>query len=375
MSGLLNRNRCTPCLERDHSRCTGSAGNVGCGCIHAAPVPVPIPSEPPAADSPTPGTERRAPVQSDREHPNGSVAWWEHEQAWQDYHRRYPSQDAETIAKRAGFSYAELVDHLGHEPTTWQAGATRYVPPPAPSPVGTTKSVGYTVTVPVPTGPYFGTTEPPAEVQQDDELMDELMPVSAAIMHTLLVSEQPPKSWTLAGELARAAHAARSSADTETLRADELPFVLKLNDQDVTVAEVPDLPERGLTSLSYNYQQRIQVRSVDDLDGRVLLHEVLHALLATDPQQVCPADDPRHEDFVRMLTAGLHDAAGYRRLAARRSADTETLRRVRELAKGLDTDAHAMWDTALRTDSEVDEMVGDTYAEVSKRLRAALDAR
>lgn len=93
----------------------------------------------------------------------------------------------------------------------------------------------------------------------------------------------------------------------------ETSFVLKLNGQDVTVAEVPDLPERGLTSLSYDYQQRIHVRSVDDLDGRVLLHEVLHALLRTDPQQVCPAADPRHEDFVRMLTAGLHDAAGYRR--------------------------------------------------------------
>jgi hypothetical protein len=37
-----NANRCTPCLNSHHNRCTGSAGNVGCGCIHAAPVPVPV---------------------------------------------------------------------------------------------------------------------------------------------------------------------------------------------------------------------------------------------------------------------------------------------------------------------------------------------
>jgi hypothetical protein len=40
MTGSRNVNRCTPCLDSHHDRCTGSAGNVGCGCIHAAPVPV-----------------------------------------------------------------------------------------------------------------------------------------------------------------------------------------------------------------------------------------------------------------------------------------------------------------------------------------------
>lgn len=42
MSLPRNVNRCTPCLNSHHDRCTGSAGNVGCGCIHAAPVPVPL---------------------------------------------------------------------------------------------------------------------------------------------------------------------------------------------------------------------------------------------------------------------------------------------------------------------------------------------
>jgi hypothetical protein len=92
-------------------------------------------------------------------------------------------------------------------------------------------------------------------------------------------------------------------------------FVLTLNGHEVGVVENPDLAERGMTSLTYDYQQKIELRAFGDLDGRVLLHEVLHALLRTDPQGVCPAHDPRHEDFVRMLTAGLHDAAGYRRAA------------------------------------------------------------
>lgn len=55
---------------------------------------------------------------------SGSVEWWEHEQAYEDYSRRYGTrQSAERIAERAGFSYAELVDHLGHEPTTWMPRA------------------------------------------------------------------------------------------------------------------------------------------------------------------------------------------------------------------------------------------------------------
>lgn len=66
----------------------------------------------------------RAPVQqSDRanpQRPRGTVAWWEHELAWHDYHRRWPGQSAERIAERGGFGWDELVDQLGHEPTTWQ---------------------------------------------------------------------------------------------------------------------------------------------------------------------------------------------------------------------------------------------------------------
>jgi hypothetical protein len=42
MSATRNVNRCTPCLNSHHDRCTGSAGNVGCGCIHAAPAPIPL---------------------------------------------------------------------------------------------------------------------------------------------------------------------------------------------------------------------------------------------------------------------------------------------------------------------------------------------
>lgn len=66
--------------------------------------------------------DRRAPVQGS--HPTymaGSIEWWEHVEAWEDYAKRYGhEQSAEVIAERMGFSYGELVDHLGHEPTTWR---------------------------------------------------------------------------------------------------------------------------------------------------------------------------------------------------------------------------------------------------------------
>lgn len=77
--------------------------------------------------------ERRALVQGDgaywlREgdprlkgtHVPGTVAWAEHEKAWLDYNKRFPGQSAERIAERGGFSFNELVEHLGHKPTTWR---------------------------------------------------------------------------------------------------------------------------------------------------------------------------------------------------------------------------------------------------------------
>jgi hypothetical protein len=77
--------------------------------------------------------QRRAPVQGnglyhlrdgdprkEGSHPPGTIAWWEHLKAWEDYHRRYPGQSAEKIAERCGFCYWELCDHLGHEPETWE---------------------------------------------------------------------------------------------------------------------------------------------------------------------------------------------------------------------------------------------------------------
>lgn len=73
-------------------------------------------------------SERRAPVQRNSRipkdqpgHKPGTVAWWEHEKAWEDYASRYGrGQSAERIAERAGFCYLELTDHLGHAPTTWK---------------------------------------------------------------------------------------------------------------------------------------------------------------------------------------------------------------------------------------------------------------
>lgn len=53
--------------------------------------------------------------------PPGTVEKWEHLDAWQSYAARYGrSQSAERIAERGGFSWAELCEFLGHEPTTWK---------------------------------------------------------------------------------------------------------------------------------------------------------------------------------------------------------------------------------------------------------------
>lgn len=76
-------------------------------------------------------TERRALVQGDysaRGIPKGhagqepgTIAWWEHLEAYADYARRYgTSQSAERLNDRGGFGYLELVDHLKRAPTTWR---------------------------------------------------------------------------------------------------------------------------------------------------------------------------------------------------------------------------------------------------------------
>ena len=69
-----------------------------------------------------------APVQGDPRIPKGmpgrdpdTITWQEHCLAWEDYARRYGrGQSAERIAERGGFGYRELVDHLGHAPTSWE---------------------------------------------------------------------------------------------------------------------------------------------------------------------------------------------------------------------------------------------------------------
>jgi hypothetical protein len=71
-----------------------------------------------------PGLERRAPVQSDhtfRGRVAGTITWDEHEEAWNDYAKRYGTeQSAERVAERGGFGYDELIDHLKREPRTWK---------------------------------------------------------------------------------------------------------------------------------------------------------------------------------------------------------------------------------------------------------------
>ena len=71
---------------------------------------------------------RRAPVQGSRRIPRGqpghlpgTISWAEHVEAWEDYAKRCGrDQSAERIAERGGFGHSELVNHLGHLPTTWE---------------------------------------------------------------------------------------------------------------------------------------------------------------------------------------------------------------------------------------------------------------
>ena len=51
--------------------------------------------------------------------PAGTIAWWEHLEAWEVYGRKY-NQSAEVVAQRGGFGRNELLTYLGHEPTTFE---------------------------------------------------------------------------------------------------------------------------------------------------------------------------------------------------------------------------------------------------------------
>jgi len=77
-------------------------------------------------------TEKRAPVQGEPNLlpnvgrytlPPGTVAWAEHEAAWEAYAEKVGrGQSAERMAERGGFSYTELCAFLGHPPSTWRQG-------------------------------------------------------------------------------------------------------------------------------------------------------------------------------------------------------------------------------------------------------------
>lgn len=65
---------------------------------------------------------KKAPVQETRGIAGpGTIDWEEHERVWTAYAAKYGGyQTAQRIAERGGFSYAELVEFLGHDPTTWK---------------------------------------------------------------------------------------------------------------------------------------------------------------------------------------------------------------------------------------------------------------
>ncbi len=80
----------------------------------------------------------RVPVQGNDEWGKeyGSVAWWEHVKAWEKGYGF--DQTALRIAQRGGFSYAEIVYSLGHEPTTWEPGRIGWQYTPVEEPAAKT---------------------------------------------------------------------------------------------------------------------------------------------------------------------------------------------------------------------------------------------
>lgn len=71
---------------------------------------------------------RRAPVQGTKKtkvdgkpRGPGTVAWSEFLLAMSDYAQKYGTQQGpERMAERGGLCYAELEDHLGYAPKTWE---------------------------------------------------------------------------------------------------------------------------------------------------------------------------------------------------------------------------------------------------------------
>lgn len=68
---------------------------------------------------------RRATVQADPHAGTGmgSISWLEFLEAWSKYAARYgTSQSPERINERSGFSFGEVTEYLGREPSTWRPG-------------------------------------------------------------------------------------------------------------------------------------------------------------------------------------------------------------------------------------------------------------
>jgi hypothetical protein len=66
----------------------------------------------------------RFPIQASWHEPrraSGTVSMAEAEAAYAVYAGRYGTQQSLTrLGERGGFSYGEMIDLLGHEPTTWR---------------------------------------------------------------------------------------------------------------------------------------------------------------------------------------------------------------------------------------------------------------
>lgn len=66
-------------------------------------------------------SETRTPAQGVylKQESHGTIAWWEHEQAWQKYNQGGYGQSATRMAERGGFDLEELTMYLGRPPETF----------------------------------------------------------------------------------------------------------------------------------------------------------------------------------------------------------------------------------------------------------------
>lgn len=178
--------------------------------------------------------------------------------------------------------------------------------------------------------------------------------------------------------------AALSRCREASRRHPEMPFYIDAPGIECWVALVPDCshegePVEGLTTLTFDYQNAIQLREYDE---RVLLHEVLHVLSRTS--RISSFGEGGEERLVRHFTGGLWKMGWRWRVTNRNPStlerETESLRerlsKLEATADGLRSalDFAYRFVRAAFVENEDAHVKGEWTAEVLERAETALSA-